>query len=104
MLSNPRALPPVTQGSALQAALVVCYLYRGRCPRLLFSSAFQALERSQGTCDVTTLQAPECLWILVMCPSFQALECLRRISAVMSYPHRTDATYGTLLPGRQYFE
>ena len=38
MLSNPRALPPVTQGSALQAS-----------------------ECLWGTCDVITLQAPKCL-------------------------------------------
>ena len=38
---------PILWRTALQAALVVCYLYRGRCPRLLFGSA---------------LQAPECLW------------------------------------------
>ena len=40
---NPRALPPVTQGSALQAP-----------------------ERIRGTDDVITLQAPERLWGLVM--------------------------------------
>ena len=38
-LSIPRALPPVTQGSALQAP-----------------------ERMWGTCDVIALQAPECMW------------------------------------------
>ena len=38
---------PILWRTALQAALVVCYLYRGRGPRLLFGSA---------------LQAPECLW------------------------------------------
>ena len=36
---NPRALPPVTQSSALQAP-----------------------ERMWGTCDVIALQVPECLW------------------------------------------
>ena len=51
-------------GSALictrfQAAFVVCFLYRGRCPRLLFSSAFQAPECLRGTGDVITFQAPE---------------------------------------------
>ena len=43
MLSNPRALPPVTHGSA-----------------------FQAPECMWGTCDVTTLWAPERLWILAI--------------------------------------
>ena len=38
MLSIPRALPPVTQGSALQAP-----------------------ERLWGICDVITLQAQECI-------------------------------------------
>ena len=38
-LSIPRALPPVTQGSALQAP-----------------------ERMWGTCDVIAFQAPECMW------------------------------------------
>ena len=39
MLSIPRALPPVTHGSALQAP-----------------------ECLRGTCDVITFQAPERLW------------------------------------------
>ena len=39
----PRALPPVTQGSA-----------------------FQAPERILGTCDVIAFQAPERSWVLVM--------------------------------------
>ena len=38
-LSIPRALPPVTQSSALQAP-----------------------ECMWGTCDVIALQAPECMW------------------------------------------
>ena len=56
-----RDSPPVLRRTALQAAFVVCYLYRGRCPRLLFGSALQAPERMWGTCDVIALQAPECI-------------------------------------------
>ena len=41
-LSIPRALPPVTQSSALQAP-----------------------ECMWGTCDVIALQAPECMWRLI---------------------------------------
>ena len=52
---------PILWRTALQAAFVVCYLYRGRCPRLLFGSALQAPERMWGTCDVIALQAPECI-------------------------------------------
>ena len=39
----PRALPPVTQGSA-----------------------FQAPERIRGSGDVITFQAPECLWLIFL--------------------------------------
>ena len=46
---------PILWRTALQAALVVCYLYRGRCPRLLFGSALQAPECMRDTCDVTTI-------------------------------------------------
>ena len=38
---------------------MVCYLYRGRCPRLLFSSALQAPERLRSTYTVIYLQAAE---------------------------------------------
>ena len=40
---NPRALPPVTHGSALQAP-----------------------ERMRGSGDMDTLQAEECLWFFMM--------------------------------------
>ena len=46
-LIRGRKEEPILWRTAFQAAFVVCYLYRGRCPRLLFGSA---------------LQAPECLW------------------------------------------
>ena len=43
ILSIPRALPPVTQSSALQAP-----------------------ERMRGSGDMDTLQAEECLWFFMM--------------------------------------
>ena len=58
-LIRGREKEPILRRTALQAAFVVCYLYRGRCPRLLFGSARQAPERMWGTCDVIALQAPE---------------------------------------------
>ena len=55
---NPRALPPVTHGSAFQAPERMW----GTCDVI----AFQAPECMWGTCDVIALQAPERMWILKM--------------------------------------
>ena len=60
---------PILWRTALQAALVVCYLYRGHCPPVTQGSALQAPERLWRTDDVTTILTGH------------------------------DATHGTLLPG-----
>ena len=84
----PRALPPVTYSSALQAperlreacdvdtyslayclpgrGLVVGYLYPRALPSVTHGSAFQAPERMRGSGDMDTLQAEECLWFFMM--------------------------------------
>ena len=57
---------PVLWCTALQAGASLWALVRGRCPRLLFSSALQAPECLWGSGDMDTLQAEECLWFFMM--------------------------------------
>ena len=42
---------PILRRTALQAAFVVCYLYRGRCPRLLIVVP----SRHQSACGVQSV-------------------------------------------------
>ncbi|MBS7371042.1 MAG: hypothetical protein KIG66_01690 [Bacteroidaceae bacterium] len=75
---------PILWRTALQAALVVCYLYRGRCPRLLFGSALQAPERLWRTDDVTTILTGHDATHGTLLPGV-----LADTDDVTTYPHRT---------------
>ena len=54
-LIRGREKEPILRRTALQAAFVVCYLYRGRCPRLLIvvPSRHQSACGSYFTTDKT---------------------------------------------------
>ena len=57
---------PILWRTALQAAFVVCYLYPRALPPVTHGSALQAPERMRGSGDMDTLQAEECLWFFMM--------------------------------------
>ena len=57
---------PILRRTALQAAFVVCYLYPRALPPVTHGSALQAPERMRGSGDMDTLQAEECLWFFMM--------------------------------------
>ena len=63
---------PFLWRTALQAAFVVCYLYRGRCPRLLMVVP----SRHRSACGMLVI------WIPILIGH--------------------EAAHSTLLPGRQY--
>ena len=52
---------PILWRTALQAAFVVGYLYPRALPPVTHGSALQAPERLWGSCGVITLQAQECI-------------------------------------------